>query len=117
MMLILALVLGKFTPLGVYGVALAGAIMLTLKNLVFTPIYAAMILGINRTAFLMPLAGGVAGTVLVWAACVGISKIIMPASWVGLIISSILISLVYCTGVYFKAISREEKELILSVIS
>lgn len=116
MMLILALILGKFTPLGVYGVALAGAVMLTLKNVVFTPIYAAMILGINKTAFLNPLLGGVTGTILVWAACVVSSKIVMPGSWITLIVPSILISLVYCAGVYFKAINREEKEIVLSVI-
>ncbi|MCX5785943.1 MAG: hypothetical protein NTX59_09670 [Elusimicrobia bacterium] len=116
MMVGLALILGKFTPLGVYGVALAGALMLTLKNVMFTPIYAAMILGIDKTVFLKPLAGGVAGTVLVWSACVVINETIMPQSWTGLIISSGLISLVYCAVAYFKAVNREEKELVLSIL-
>jgi O-antigen/teichoic acid export membrane protein len=116
LMLVLALVLGKFTPLGVYGVALAGAIMLTLKNVVFTPIYAAAILGMEKTAFLKPLAGGVAGTIGVWSACAIINRIITPDSWAALIILSVLISVFYCAAVYLKATSREEKELVASVL-
>ena len=45
---------------GVYGVAAAGAILLTGKNLLFTPIYAAHILGLEWSAFygeIVPVAG------------------------------------------------------------
>lgn len=116
-LLLLALILAKFTPLGVYGVALAGAVMLTLKNVIFTPLYGARILGVDKMLFLKPLAGGVIGTSLVWASCSVINVTIMPQSWIAVIVCSAAISVLYCAGAYFKATSREEKNMALSVVN
>ena len=43
--LTLAITFAKYLDWGVYGIAIAGALVLTLKNAVFTPVYAARILG------------------------------------------------------------------------
>ena len=51
--------------LGVYGVALAGAIMLTAKNVLFTPLHAAGILSRSPTAFYREIAIAMAGSAAV----------------------------------------------------
>ncbi|MAB58274.1 MAG: hypothetical protein CL524_12090 [Aequorivita sp.] len=43
------------TNLGLFGIAIGGLIALTLKNLVFTPIYAAKIMGIDLYTYLRPI--------------------------------------------------------------
>jgi len=57
--LILAVILGGYGGWGLYGIAAAGAIVLTLKNAVFTPFYAAHILKIPYCTFVRPLGVGV----------------------------------------------------------
>lgn len=57
--LLLAIVFAKFFGWGMYGVAAAGAMVLTLKNAIFTPIYAAYILKINYSTFIKPIGIGV----------------------------------------------------------
>ncbi len=47
----LAIILTRSADWGMYGVAAAGAIMLTAKNLFFTPIYAARVLRLKWTSF------------------------------------------------------------------
>jgi O-antigen/teichoic acid export membrane protein len=61
----LAIMIPLFTGLGYYGVALAGAIVLTLKNTVFTPWYATRILGISAHTFTRSMLPGIVATVLV----------------------------------------------------
>lgn len=45
----------KYTDLGLIGIAISGAISLTIKNLIFTPIYTSKILGINLFIFFKPI--------------------------------------------------------------
>ncbi|MCK4442063.1 MAG: lipopolysaccharide biosynthesis protein, partial [Sulfurovaceae bacterium] len=49
--LILAIVLVKWTTIGLYGIVLASATILTLKNSIFTPIYASHLLKIPLLSF------------------------------------------------------------------
>jgi membrane protein EpsK len=62
---------------GMYGVAAAGAIMLTTKNIVFTPLYAAKILGVTGTTFfleLVPIVGLTIGlSLLGWVVATGLN--------------------------------------------
>ncbi|MCK4441817.1 MAG: hypothetical protein KAU90_07400, partial [Sulfurovaceae bacterium] len=50
--LILAIVLVKWTTLGLYGIVLASAIVLSIRNAIFTPIYASFILKIPVVSFI-----------------------------------------------------------------
>lgn len=52
------------TNFGLIGIALAGLIALTLKNLIFTPIYAAKIMRINLFTYLKPIVPSVILTIL-----------------------------------------------------
>lgn len=57
--LFLAIFLSKFCGWGLYGIAGAGAIVLTIKNAFFTPFYAAHILGLPLLTFIKPIGRGV----------------------------------------------------------
>lgn len=57
--ILLALILSSFIGWGYYGIAAAGAIMLTLKNALFTPWYVTKVLGVPSFTFLKPLISGV----------------------------------------------------------
>ncbi len=48
---VLAVALVRYTHLGIYGVAIAGVISLTLKNTIFTPLYAGRILNVSSLPF------------------------------------------------------------------
>jgi len=59
----LALLLAGPVGWGMYGVAVAGAVMLTAKNLVFTPLYTARILGLGYGTFYREILPVVASTI------------------------------------------------------
>lgn len=88
--LFLAVFWGKYCGWGVYGVAAAGAVILTLKNMVFTPVYAAHILGIPYTTFIKPVGAGVflagVGTAVGWGLC----RVMVINGWLGLFIAGSL---------------------------
>ncbi len=63
----LAILLGSIDSLGVYGVAIAGAVALSAKNALFTPIYAAHVQGLRWSRFLGSMLPGV----LLFAAVAG----------------------------------------------
>jgi len=65
--LFLAVIFATQTTLGYYGVAVAGVFVLTLKNLLFTPLYAAHILDLPKKTFLRPVFTGAVAFLLVLA--------------------------------------------------
>jgi membrane protein EpsK len=92
---LLALFLATHTNLGIYGVALAGAIMLTLKNFFFTPIYGALILGKPWPIFYKDLFATIIATMGVFAIAKIWQDLSTPSSWINLIIASSIIGLLY----------------------
>lgn len=116
----LNLLLAIFIPItfgiGEYGVALAGAIVLTLKNALFTPWYAARVLGIRTQTFFYEMSMGVLATFALF----GTSKIIAlfsnAHSWIGIVTSSTLIAIVYASIVWFFMMSLSEKLLCMNII-
>ncbi len=66
---LLAILLIKSTNLGYYGVALAGAAVLTLKNALFTTYYVARILEIKTSEFSAKIGLGLAVFACVYAVC------------------------------------------------
>ena len=100
--------------LGLVGVALAAAIVLTLKNGLFTPWYTAKILHIRLTAFYKPLGTGV---------IISISSFIMSYymsfmvhSWLNLILFGVAISVVSIIIFWFLLLNKTERVLMLSML-
>lgn len=101
---------------GLYGVAAAGAIALTAKNLVFTPLYNAHILHLPLNAFLweiLPITLTTLGT-----AATG--KLLAAAwdasSWPRLIAAGAAISIGYAAIAYWFLLNREERVLAWNMI-
>lgn len=67
--LVVSYLLGVPMGLGALGVALATAIVLTAKNGLFAPLYAAHVLRIPGRSFLLPVWGGVLSMAAVWLVC------------------------------------------------
>ena len=101
---------------GMYGVAAAGAIMLTAKNLIFTPVYAARVLGLRWKAFyreLIPiLTLTLALVAMGWIAvnCVNID------SWSRLIVAGLFLGAGAATVVFGVVLDRTERAQVLRLV-
>jgi membrane protein EpsK len=111
----LALSVAAWTNFGIYGVAIAGALMLTLKNALFTPIYSAHIIGEPWYVFLKELIHTVLATCTVLLTARSVLRYIEVDTWSKLISLNLLISIIYCIVVWI-CLSREERGLILGKI-
>lgn len=111
----LALSLAGWTSLGMYGVAAAGAIMLTLKNALFTPIYGALIIGQCWYLFLKELILITFLTCAVFLVSTSLLTFIKIDTWIELILSSAFISATYCLVVW-TFLPKEEKRLIVEKV-
>lgn len=100
---------------GVYGVAISGVIMLTLKNAIFTPIYGAYILGVPKHTFFKCLLPGVLLLQIVLI-CAFIVHHYYINSWIQLLSYSFLISLVLLPFAWLM-MKNHERKIIMSLIS
>jgi membrane protein EpsK len=102
---------------GMYGVAAAGAIMLTAKNLLFTSSYSAHLLNLPFHIFfreLLPIVLATTGTII---AAKLITSIIDITGWFTLIGTVGGISITFIISTYLGILTREEKNVILSKIN
>jgi O-antigen/teichoic acid export membrane protein len=98
------------------GVALAGALVLTLKNAIFTPIYTARILRVRWDTFLQSIMPGVIGTAGVGLMSYLVSVILELDSWfdIGGVVLGILV--LYVALAYSLALSNKERRLLLDFL-
>ncbi len=115
--LALAILLTGPMRLGMYGVAIAGALMLSVKNLIFAPIYSAHILGAKKSAFYREILTVAAGTFSITVFCWFIANLAKPDSWSSLVILSAFLSIIYCLVVYRLILSRQEQKSLLELIA
>lgn len=111
----LVLFLARWTSWGIYGVAAAGAVMLTLKNAFFTPIYGAQIIGQAWHAFLKELLHITAASCAVFLIARSMLRVVDINTWVELILFSVFIGIAYCIAVW-AILSRDERHLVTSKI-
>src|ERR1051325_9261855 len=113
---VLALVLAGPLLWGLYGIAAAGAIMLTLKNVLFTPLYAAHVLGKPAGSFLREmarvLAVTLASTVIIRLVAVNAANI----GWTQLVVAGLALSLLYIFAVFHLVLNNDERELIKTLL-
>jgi len=86
----LAVFLASFAGWGMFGVAMAGAIMLTAKNLVFTPLYVAHVLRLKWTAFYRETLPVVTLTLALAVSGSGVSSWLTINSWQRLLLAASL---------------------------
>lgn len=111
----LAIILVKHSNWGIYGVAIAGAIILTLKNALFMPIYGALILKQPWTSFITPyLSGLMLLSALVVLGFV-INRWIQPTCWSRLVLVIFLMGST-ATGLGWLLLPRQDRHTIVTLI-
>lgn len=101
---------------GVYGVAAAGAIVLTLKNAIFTPLYASRVLNTKSTTFNRAMLPAVVATVLTTGISYVINTVFVIADWWSLALAFAVIALIYLAVGWRWAMNPAERRLLLSLL-
>jgi membrane protein EpsK len=101
---------------GFYGVALAGAIVLTLKNAVFTPWYAARVMGIDGLTFTKSVIAGLVPTIIVMGASALAGMYLNIASMTSLVLVGGILGLVYLILIWKFGLTSFERELFRSYL-
>jgi membrane protein EpsK len=109
----LALVLVFWTNMGMYGVAVAGAVMLTLKNALFTPIYGALIIRQKWHIFLVELMWAIIATGAVYVVSTWLFHLISIGFWMELILWSLPIGILYIILIWAIALNNDERAIII----
>ncbi len=96
--IVLAILLVAQFHMGLYGVALASAIVLTLKNVLFTPLYASYVLQISKMTFFIELKFSIIVLFISLFFSYGVTSIYQINTWIelllGFVITTCLIGIV-----------------------
>jgi membrane protein EpsK len=112
--LLLAIALIRGTTLGYYGVALAGAAVLTIKNALFTTFYVSRILKIKARVFTGKIAAGLAVFTFIFLLC-RVQARYLPAGDNGTVVIVLLLVNAILTMPFLTLLySHREKSLIVS---
>lgn len=115
---IVVYLLGIKCGMGVLGVAVGGAIVLTLKNAIFTPVYGAKILKLPLHTFIMPIGSSfVVFVFVILLSKVPVAEFLNCSSgWSYLLIQSVATFMCSCVFVWFVLVNRREKDLIVEML-
>jgi len=97
------------------GVALAGGLVLLLKNALFTPLYSAHIQRLRYTAFLSSMAPGVVGATAVGLVCYALGRVCAIGSWPAFIGLACLVAAVYAAVAYTVGLDDGERRLLAAL--
>lgn len=114
--LLLALILSLYSGLGYFGVAIAAAIILTLKNAFFTPWYATRILKISKYTYARAMMPGIISTLLVGGCAIAISLIFPITSILLLVIAGGVLTLIYLAIIWLIGLDGFERSLFISYL-
>ncbi|AKB76274.1 hypothetical protein MSLAZ_3013 [Methanosarcina lacustris Z-7289] len=114
--ILLAVIIPYLTGWNYYGVALAGAIMLTLKNAFFTTWYATKVLGISKTTFMNSMIPGVVAMIITGVVTSLIANYFQMSSIISLLICGIILTAVYMSVVWKFGLKQFEKQIAGSLI-
>lgn len=112
----LAIGLSKWGGWGALGIGVAGAITLTLKNAIFTPIYSATIQKLPWWSFLFVIVPGFVGALTLGFAAYVLSTIWIIDSWMRLVTAVLILSVSYCGVVYLVGLNRDDRSLLGSFL-
>jgi membrane protein EpsK len=104
--------------LGLIGIALAGGISLTLRNFIFTPIYASYSILKKSILILYPyFLQGIAAFVFVLLASICLNKLIVINNLLILLINLFVLLIIYIIFTWFVFFSASDKRFILEAIT
>ena len=113
---LLALALATWSGRGFISIAAAGAIILTLKNVVFTPLYGAKILDLPWYTYYPSLVTAVIGCLFAAVASYALAAYWDVSGWMQMAIVAIVTSLLYTTAVLLVGINSDDREILWSTI-
>jgi membrane protein EpsK len=113
----LAIYLSRIPSLGFYGIALAGAIVLFVRNVLFTPLYAAHIINKPLLTFMRQVFPIFIISIISSFLCLFIARTLMPSTWVHLILCGALFSLLYLVVMYAFFLEETERSFILTKLA
>lgn len=111
---LLAITIPYMTGWGYYGVAVAGFIMLTIKNSIFTPWYATKIMGVPKHTFTKSILSGSISMVAIIGTIALLNHYLNITTLTSLIIVFMAISLIYFSIIWFVGLAQHESKLIKS---
>ena len=114
--LLLAIALPMITGWEYYGVAIAGAIVLTVRHIFFVPYYATKILRISKNTFSSSIFLGLLSTLAVTGVSIIAHNYFSITSLIELIVSSFIISIIYGALLFEIGLSQHERRMIESLI-
>jgi membrane protein EpsK len=112
----LAIILSSYTGWGYYGVAIAGAIVLTLTNVIITPWYTARILKIPSSTFVRSILPGILAMVSIIGLAIIFSFFFETSKILILAISILIISGVYIFVLLGIGFNNFERNIIYSYV-
>ena len=112
----LAISLAVWSGWGFISIAIAGAIVNTARNTVFTPIYAARVLKLPWHTFLPSMVNGVLGSVIVGALTYWAASMWPLMSWKLLVLIGLTSSGLYLVMAYFLGMNAKERNMLSSEI-
>ena len=102
---------------GLIGVAGAVTFAIFLNNVVFTPIYTAMILRVSPVRFYSGLIKVTAATAVFFTFAKGVDTFVAPDSWLGLCLSGITLATVFSVLAVFGGLNRHDREALRNWIA
>ena len=114
--LALAISLVKWGKFGMLGVAIAGAITLTIKNILFTPIYSAIIQKIHWWKYFPAIMPAALGTIMVSSLAYMTTQLFILDSWMELVLAGVVVSSLFGLAAYVFMLNLEERKLLLGLI-
>lgn len=112
MNVVLAVAFALWSGWGYIGIAAAGAIVLTAKNTLFTPLYGARILKLPWYTFLPNLLTGAVACLMVGLVSYGVSLNWDVAGWGALALVTVIIAGIYVVVAYFLGLNAADRELL-----
>jgi len=112
----LAIILSVYTNWGYYGVAVAGAIVLTLKNTFFTPWYATRVLNINVHTFTRSMIPGIGAVLFIGIFAIIIRFFFPLNTLVGLVAAGTIITIFYLGILWIVGLSKSERNLLTTYL-
>jgi membrane protein EpsK len=114
--LLLAVCFVLWTPLGVFGIPIAGAIMLTAKNAIFTPIYVAYITEARRSAYLWEITLSALASGLVAVASYTLQRLWFLASLPQLVAAGAVVMVLYAFVAYYVFLGQEDRKQLVEMV-
>ena len=109
--LLLAIIIPGITGWEYYGVAVAGAIMLTLKNTFFTPWYAAKVLGLSRKTFISSMLSNVLAMALAAGTCYMVTYLYQISGLLPLVTCGTILTLIYVSITWIFGLTPRERRI------